>query len=264
MNKNKKDYLTFTILCQFVVCVLLFGSMYGLKTMNSGIYNDLKKVYFNNLDKNFLVVSDEVVNVSEKEIETSSESVTKVETTTDEENNDIEQATKEETMLAAEITAKGGKDYAVKNNNDVPSNVSVNNYSLNQRMVNPVIGNITSDFGIRNHPITGELRFHAGVDIAASKGTPIYSSFDGTVVTSSYNKWNGNYLKIKHDNDIMTVYCHCEKLKVNKGDKVRAGDIIATVGSTGSSTGPHLHFEFRINNISYDPEIALKTAVDGI
>ena len=70
MNKNKKDYLTFTILCQFVVCVLLFGSVYGLKIMNSGMYNDLKKVYFNNLDKKFLVVSDEVVNVSEKEIET--------------------------------------------------------------------------------------------------------------------------------------------------------------------------------------------------
>ena len=108
------------------------------------------------------------------------------------------------------------------------------------------------------------MRFHAGIDIAAEKGTNIYSAFDGVVSEADYDKWNGNYLKIKHDNNIMTVYCHCEKLNVKKGQKIRAGEVIATVGSTGSSTGPHLHFELRINNVSYDPKTALNEAINGV
>jgi murein DD-endopeptidase MepM/ murein hydrolase activator NlpD len=95
-------------------------------------------------------------------------------------------------------------------------------------------------------------------------GTAIYSAFDGKVIKADYDKWNGNFIKIEHENNIMTVYCHCEKLLVKKGDVIKAGQKIATVGSTGSSTGPHLHFELRINNISYDPQNALKTAVNEV
>ena len=264
MNKKKKDYLTFTVLCQFIICALLFGSLYGLKTINSGIYKEVRTIYFNNLNQNFDTFSFQTDEVSKKDATVSKEQVNETKNTQKTENEFSDKEIKEDITLTAEITGKGGKDYAVKSEKDIPSNVSVNGYSLNQKMVKPVNGRITSQFGVRNHPISGELRFHAGIDIAAKKGTPIYSCFDGTVITASYNKWNGNYLKIKHDNNIMTVYCHCEKLKVKKGDKVKAGDTIATIGSTGSSTGPHLHFEFRIDNISYDPEIALKTAINGV
>lgn len=263
MVKNKKDYLTFTIISQFVVCALLFGSVYGLKTVNSGVYSDLKSAYFNKIDTNFSIISENTDEKTEAEDVAIVEEI-ETESTTFVTETSQKETTEEDTTLSAEITGKGGKDYAVKDEDDIPSNVSVNNYSLNQQMVMPVNGRITSDFGIRNHPITGKLRFHAGIDIAASKGTPIYACFDGTVVTASYNQWNGNYLKIQHDNEIMTVYCHCEKLNVKKGDIVKAGDVIATIGSTGSSTGPHLHFEFRINDVSYDPEIAFKTAINGV
>jgi murein DD-endopeptidase MepM/ murein hydrolase activator NlpD len=128
----------------------------------------------------------------------------------------------------------------------------------------PLEGKITSPFGLRIHPISGQQRFHAGIDIAAATGTPIYSAFDGRVIYAGYDQWNGNYLKIQHENNIMTVYCHCEALNVKKGDTVRAGNKVATVGSTGSSTGPHLHFELRINNVSYDPQNALKTAINEV
>ena len=131
-------------------------------------------------------------------------------------------------------------------------------------MLLPLKGKTTSNFGVRTHPISGDLRFHAGIDIAAEKGTNIYSAFDGEIVEADYDNWNGNFIKIKHDNNIMTVYCHCDKLNVIKGQKIRAGEVIATVGSTGSSTGPHLHFELRIDNISYNPQKALKEAKNAV
>jgi len=128
----------------------------------------------------------------------------------------------------------------------------------------PTDGEITSSFGVRTHPIDGDLRFHAGVDIANDLGTPIFAAFDGVVKVATYDQWNGYYLKIIHDNEIMTVYCHCNKLLVKEGEKVKAGQKIAEMGSTGSSTGPHLHFELRIENISYDPESALNEAISEI
>ena len=89
-------------------------------------------------------------------------------------------------------------------------------------------------------------------------------AFDGKVAVADYDKWNGNYMKIKHENGLMTVYCHCESLNVKKGENIRAGEVIGYVGSTGSSTGPHLHFELRIDNVSFDPQIALNEALNAV
>lgn len=267
MDKKKRDYLIYSLICQFVVCALLFGSFLGLRTINSSTYTSLKREYFDQLEENFLIAESESLQKADvaNNDETSAEKTTKTDLNTEktvEEKSSSEKKDADE--LSAEVSGTGGKDYSVKSKNDIPANVSVNTYTLNQKMVIPVNGRISSSFGVRTHPITGKLRFHAGVDIAAAMGTPIYSSFDGKVVVASYNKWNGNYVKVQHDNGIMTVYCHCKKIKVKKGDEVKAGEIIATVGSTGSSTGPHLHFEFRINNKSYDPEIAFKTAINAV
>ena len=101
-------------------------------------------------------------------------------------------------------------------------------------------------------------------DIALNAGEPIYAIFDGEIIEADYDQWNGNYIKIKHDNNIISVYCHCSKLFVKKGDVIRGGEVIAQVGSTGQSTGPHIHFEIRINDISYNPSFALKDAKDAV
>ncbi len=268
MNKKKKDYLVHSLLYQFIICVILFGSFYGLKMCNSDIYNTIKNDFYSNIDEN-IIYNNASSNDNEKRVtfeQTTEISLTENKEAPIKEKNDNNSKNENEktTQLSAQIKATGGKDYSVKNEKSIPENVSVNNYSLSQSLVLPVKGELTSGFGLRNHPITGKLRFHAGVDIGANKGTPIYSSYDGVVITAAYDSWNGNYIKIKHENNIMTVYCHCDKLKVKKGDKVKAGQVIATIGSTGSSTGPHLHYELRINNVSYDPEIAFKTAISGI
>lgn len=94
---------------------------------------------------------------------------------------------------------------------------------------------------------------HSGVDIGAEKGTPVYAAGKGTVKEAGFNAQDGNFIRIDHGRGQETFYAHCEKLLVKTGDAVELGQTIATVGSTGQSTGPHLHFEFRVNGVATDP-----------
>jgi murein DD-endopeptidase MepM/ murein hydrolase activator NlpD len=94
---------------------------------------------------------------------------------------------------------------------------------------------------------------HEGLDIAANLGEPIYAALDGTVTYSGWASGYGNLIKLKHNDGIDTYYGHCSKLLVSEGQKVKKGEKIAEVGSTGNSTGPHLHFEIRINGVPKDP-----------
>ncbi len=105
-----------------------------------------------------------------------------------------------------------------------------------------VSGRITSNFGYRTAPTAGASSYHKGVDIAASVGTPILATKDGKVVTSTYSASAGNYIGIYHGGGVYSYYMHCSTLSAKVGDKVKKGQVIATVGSTGISTGPHLHF----------------------
>lgn len=112
---------------------------------------------------------------------------------------------------------------------------------------------ITSKFGPRKAPVAGASNYHKGVDVGAPKGTPIYAAAGGTVVISTYHYSAGNYVMINHGNGVYTVYMHASKLLVDVGDKVKQGEKIALVGTTGYSTGNHLHFGVRINGTYYDP-----------
>lgn len=104
---------------------------------------------------------------------------------------------------------------------------------------------VTSPFGWRSDPFTGEKSYHSGIDIADKKGTPIYASNNGTVLIATSDGSYGKYILIDHGGGIYTCYAHCSKLLVSAGDYVSKGDQIAEMGSTGRSTGTHLHFEVR-------------------
>lgn len=104
---------------------------------------------------------------------------------------------------------------------------------------------ISDDYGYRIHPILNVKQFHNGVDFAAPKGTKIYAAYDGEVVAASYSSSMGNYVMIDHGSGLYTIYMHASKLYVSKGDTVKKGAHIAGVGSTGRSTGNHLHFSVR-------------------
>ncbi|NJN23911.1 MAG: peptidoglycan DD-metalloendopeptidase family protein [Acaryochloridaceae cyanobacterium RL_2_7] len=121
------------------------------------------------------------------------------------------------------------------------------------QMILPTQGSVTSPFGWRTHPVLGTSRFHAGLDVGAEEGTPIVAADSGTVIVSEWYGGYGNAIIIDHGNDITTLYGHCSQLYVPVGENVQKGQLIAAVGSTGLSTGPHLHFEVRVKGEPSDP-----------
>ena len=117
------------------------------------------------------------------------------------------------------------------------------------------IEKFAAPFGMRKHPILGYKRMHYGVDIVAKRGADVYASAKGTIVQASYNGGFGKNVKIDHGYGYISVYAHLSKIMVKKGQEVNRGDLIGLVGNTGLSTGPHLHYEVRINNKPVDPSI---------
>ncbi len=112
---------------------------------------------------------------------------------------------------------------------------------------------ITSYYGYRIHPVYKTRKFHAGIDIGAGYGNDIVAAESGTVITATYGSGYGKYVVVSHGSGITTLYAHCSSLLVEVGDKVQKGETIAKIGSTGVSTGNHLHFEVRINGSTTDP-----------
>ncbi len=142
--------------------------------------------------------------------------------------------------------------YSTPSASNYSSGVSSSKVSLGISLINPVSGVITSRFGsndsVRDHS-------HTGLDISAPYGTPIKAAASGTVTYSgNANDGYGYYVIISHGNGVTTVYAHCSQLLVSKGQTVSQGTVIAKVGSTGNSTGNHLHFEVRKNGITYNPQ----------
>ncbi len=125
-------------------------------------------------------------------------------------------------------------------------------------MVLPVEGLVTSSFGDREDPFSGNEAIHKGVDIAANSGTDIKCAAEGTVLSVGYDEFGyGNYIIIQHSQSVETLYAHCSRIIAKKGQKVKAGEVLAKVGNTGRSTGSHLHFEISVNGLQIDPEIFL-------
>jgi murein DD-endopeptidase MepM/ murein hydrolase activator NlpD len=143
----------------------------------------------------------------------------------------------------------------------IPSRMPVNNVAL------------TSSFGMRVHPVLGGRRAHKGVDLAAPTGTPIYATADGVVRKAEWFSGYGLFVQLEHGASLETRYGHMSRLNVFDGQQVRKGDLIGYVGSTGRSTGPHLHYEVRIGGTAVNPipymqadevlQLAANTAVPG-
>ena len=153
----------------------------------------------------------------------------------DEYNNQVNQIEEEIKKLA--VTASFGEDYR------------------GGTMQWPIYGHytITSNYGMRTHPITGVYKLHTGVDISATIGSDFTAIADGIVVKAEYNGAYGNMVIIDHGGGVQTLYAHGSQIIAQVGQEVKAGDIVLKVGSTGYSTGPHAHFEVRINGSPVNP-----------
>ena len=117
----------------------------------------------------------------------------------------------------------------------------------------PVRGWVTSDFSVRLDPYTGERVMHEGLDVASALGTPVHAPADGTVVFNGIEGGYGHVLVLDHGYGLKTRYGHLSRIDVKVGDKVRRGQLVAAVGNSGRSTGPHLHYEVRVNGVADNP-----------
>lgn len=234
-RKNKKnDYLVQVMITQIVVCVLLLAVSYGVKKLNPAAGAELRQYYDSLMEKNWDTQEAFAAFKRVGEFLLSPADAWSDEIVPD-------------GAGGVDIVTEGDGIEAVKNTTFSPICVTA-------PITMPVSGRVTSRFGHRVHPITKKQGFHTGIDIAAPLGTDIAAAYDGVVEKVDESDGNGKYLIIRHDDSFSTVYCHCDKILVEPGIAVRAGETVALVGQTGMATGPHLHFEVRRNGKLYNPE----------
>lgn len=235
---NEKDYYFPVLVSQIVIFVLLTALVYLF-----GSSGDFKKNYLNMLESNFDSVEiNNAIETFRKHLYTG-EIFTVLNIRDDFPVNAAE--------TTDEYNGMGGEDLEYKK---AAENASFAPIFSTAEILSPIEkGKYTSYFGYRINPITGEYGFHSGLDIAAAEGTKIRAAFNGRVIRSGYDSQAGNYIYLSHDDGFVTFYCHCSELLAENDTVVRQGETIAIVGSTGYSTGPHLHFEVRKNGVRYNP-----------
>jgi murein DD-endopeptidase MepM/ murein hydrolase activator NlpD len=157
-------------------------------------------------------------------------------------------------ILAAEFINQGESYAAVRHVDD--NFYTPNGRSLRKAFLRAPVNfrYISSNFNPRRkHPVTGLIRAHRGIDYAAKTGTPVMAAGNGKIIKSGYDRLNGNYIFIQHGQQYITKYLHLHKRKVKKGQKVKQGQVIGSVGATGRVTGAHLHYEFLVNGVHRNP-----------
>lgn len=149
--------------------------------------------------------------------------------------------------------------YSDYSGDPLPDHYTMDQVSLGElETMTPVMGRLTSGYGYRDHPISGKYFFHGGVDIGGQTGDAIAAFADGAVEYTGKNDSYGLYLQIDHGNGVKSFYAHCSKIVVTKGQTVAMGDKVAEIGSTGTSTGPHLHLELKYNKMHLNPAYYVK------
>ena len=280
---NKKDFKLFKrLIWQIIICLLIYFMFYFCVMNNYVFSEDLKSkvreilsydinfqevyiklnsMYSNLTNENQVKNSNLTSNEENKVEEENKNSIEDKKENLEESNSQENLDTNTETADTKETLKEENIGGAVEENNEKVEETT----SLSQEeqdivdvkntasFIVPVEGYISSKFGIRNPTTSTVPKNHTGLDIAAMSGTVVRSATDGVVIQNSSQGDYGNHLKIKIG-DVTMVYAHCKTLYVNEGDNVVQGQEIAEVGTTGNSTGPHLHFEIRKADRFVDPQ----------
>ncbi len=157
----------------------------------------------------------------------------------------------DDVVAVGKITASGGDDFASE---QAIKGTSFASYTVSAPVTVPVVGRLTSPFGYRTNPVSGNYGFHTGIDIAAPEGTPVAAAYGGRITASGESDVWGKYVLLEHSDGFETYYCHLSEIYAPEDTVLRKGETLGLVGSTGWSTGPHLHFEVRIDGVRVDPE----------
>lgn len=161
-----------------------------------------------------------------------------------------------EATASAEPQTEAAEDKPIPEYNgpELPEGATMEYLDLGlEETVTPVSGTVSSVFGYREHPVSGEYSFHSGVDLAVDRNTPVKAFAAGTVEFIGESEAYGLYIQLDHGNGVSTFYCHCSDLYVPKGERVSAGQVIAASGDSGNATGPHLHLELKRDGVLLNP-----------
>ncbi|MCL2299895.1 MAG: M23 family metallopeptidase [Firmicutes bacterium] len=232
----KKGSLVRVVVTQAVVCAVLLGGLFAAQKALPNTYRQLRAAYTQIMK----------TDMSVKEVWAAAKAVF----ASLKEDIYVMAPYREATTMPA-ADAKGGIDIALEY---AARRCAVAPLRTTARPFRPVEeGTLSSPFGYRIHPITGEEGVHTGMDIAAQEGAPVAAAFHGTVTETGEGGGYGKYVVMEHAGGLRTLYAHCSEVAAAEGMVLRPGEVIAYVGSTGSSTGPHLHFEVRLNGLRCDP-----------
>ena len=252
VGNNKPEYNLFKkMILQILICFVIYAIFYLIQNTNY-IFSEnvLKKTKeFLTTDINFNNIYNSVVNY----INNNKDYWNGLWDNNETKNNEQTSANNEAVNNEENVGMGGEKDNS--NSKDIEkSQMEIDGEYIKSKYepIIPVSGTVTSRYGTRE-PTEIISANHKGIDIGANTGTPIYASIEGTVTLVSDEGDYGTHVKIENE-DILTIYAHCSKILVKEGDKIKKGDKIALVGSTGNSTGPHLHFEVRRDNRTVNPE----------
>ena len=272
---SEKKKTTKKLLMQIFVCLVIYVAFYII-TNRDYIFSDNFKndvnVFLKDKTKIYAMyenskefVNSRILHQNEEE----NNEVNNVNEQTIDDTNNIEEQQIENTSEQQELQSEniGGanesKEQTDTTNTDNTENVEKSQMEIDAdkikssiSFINPIEGRITSTFGWRNPTVSTVPKYHTGLDIAAVSGTVIKSATDGKVIMASSKGDYGNHYQIQI-NDVIIIYAHCQKLYLKEGDSVVQGQEIGEVGSTGNSTGPHLHFEVRIEDRKVDPQLIL-------
>ena len=287
VNVNeKKDYKLFKkMILQIIICLLIYIIFHLINTTNyvfsadiikntneilnydinfPELYNNLMLYITPKTDENKDVEQNNIENNIKPENNTLQNSEQIVENNITENNNSVEteNVIKEETKSEETQTLENEKEEKQeepKEKETAKTQMEKDAETVSKlcKFGKPLNGTITSEFGAREATIDGMTTDHKGIDIATNSGTSIKAVMAGTVSVAEEDDEYGKFIKIVNG-DIITVYAHCQKLKVKVGDKIKIGQTIATVGSTGTSTGPHLHLEIRFKNRYINPRLLIE------
>jgi len=251
---------------QIIVCMIIYGIFYLIVNSNyifsEDFTNKVKEILSQdiNFSQVYSVVSNRINEIYKQTIKEESQNEENEEQNKDTINNDENIGGAEENLTTVETPdSEIVQEQIPENETSGLSQMEqdANHIKNTISFIKPVNGKISSVFGLRNPTTSTVPKDHKGTDIATETGSKIVSATDGKVVLVSTTGDYGNHLKIQ-TNDVIIVYAHCNKLYVNEGDIIKQGQEIAEVGSTGNTTGPHLHFEVRYQNRYVDPQLILE------
>lgn len=232
--EKKKNSTNSVMIVQLVVCIFAVVSVFLIGRLSPQTFEFIRDEYNRIMS----------VDMDANEIASSAKKVIERAEATDE-GQTAEKSTERKNVNTVKSAADG----------EVMAVMSL--FKSDEEITVPVHGEITSEYGNRTNPVSGEYLMHSGVDIAASQGTEIRAAYSGIVSEVGSNSVGGNYISLVHKDGSETLYCHCSKIIAEKGDVIRAGETIALVGSTGRSTGPHLHFEITVDGKTENPLLYL-------